>query len=162
MTLWWCCLPVSCLLVGNYLNSWRNNLGRVSLQKIPKKDYWYKLKTDYWYYWSTAGMDSLHHIQNRILWMHDPKRFFTTDAKRVNTVGGSSPTAIRTDACYKNPLLFIAADAGVCKFLFGWAVMNNLLACILACISERQTWWRHQGNVFYWHKLWKIKITPIM
>ena len=115
MTLWWCCLAVSCLLVGNYLNSWRNNLGRVSLQKIPKKDYWYKLKTDYWYYWSTAGVDSLHHIQNRILWMHDPKRFFTTDAKRVNTVGGNSPTAIRTDACYKNPLLFIAADAGVWK-----------------------------------------------
>ena len=23
------------------------------------------------------------------------------------------------DACYKNPLLFISADAGVCKFLIG-------------------------------------------
>ena len=65
------------------------------------------------------------------------------------------------EACYTNPLLFIVADAGVRKFLFGWAVMNNLLACILACISERQTWWRHQANVFYWHKLWKIKITAI-
>ena len=39
------------------------------------------------------------------------------------------------DACYKNPLLFISADAGVRKFLIGWAVMSNLLACILACIS---------------------------
>ena len=29
-------------------------------------------------------------IQNRILWMHDPKRFFTTDPKRVNTVGSNS------------------------------------------------------------------------
>ena len=36
------------------------------------------------------GVDSLYHIQNRILWMHDPKRFFTTDPKRVNTVGGNS------------------------------------------------------------------------
>ena len=35
-------------------------------------------------------MDSLYHIQNRILWMHDPKRFFTTDPKRVNTVDGNS------------------------------------------------------------------------
>ena len=25
-------------------------------------------------------MDSLDHIQNRILWIHDPKGFFTTDA----------------------------------------------------------------------------------
>ena len=41
------------------------------------------------------------------------------------------------DACYKNPLLFISADAGVCKFLIGWAVMSKLLACILGCISVR-------------------------
>ena len=61
--------------------------------------------------------------------------------------------------CYKNPHLFISADAGVCKFLIGWAVMSqsNLLAGILACISERQIWWRHQGNVFFWHELWKIQ-----
>ena len=39
------------------------------------------------------------------------------------------------DACYKNPpLFFISADAGVRKFRIGWAVMSNLLACILACI----------------------------
>ena len=34
-----------------------------------------------------------------------------------------------------NPLLFIAVDASVRKFLIGLAVMSNLLACI----SERQT-----------------------
>ena len=28
--------------------------------------------------------------------------------------------------------------------------------------NNRRTWWRHQENVFYWHKLWTIKITPIM
>ena len=42
-----------------------------------------------------------------------------------------------SDACYKNPLLFISADAVIRKFLIGWAVMSNLLACILACISVR-------------------------
>ena len=41
------------------------------------------------------------------------------------------------DACCKNRLLFISADAGVRKFLIGWAVMSNSLACILACISVR-------------------------
>ena len=41
------------------------------------------------------------------------------------------------DACFKNPLLFISAGAGVRKFLIGCAVMSNLLACILACISVR-------------------------
>ena len=35
------------------------------------------------------------------------------------------------DACYKKPLLFISADAGVRKFLVGWAVMNNWLTFIL-------------------------------
>ena len=54
----------------------------------------------------------------------------------------------------------ISADAGVSKFLIGWAVMSNLLACILACISERQIWYRHQGNVFYWHKLLKTTLKP--
>ena len=34
-------------------------------------------------------------------------------------------------------LLFISADAGFRKFVIGWAVMSNLLACILACISVR-------------------------
>ena len=42
-------------------------------------------------------------------------------------------------ARYKIPLLFIAADAGVRKFLIGCAVMGKLLAGILAYISERQT-----------------------
>ena len=46
------------------------------------------------------------------------------------------------DACYKNPLLFSSANAGVRKFLIGWAVMSNLLSCILACINKRQTWCR--------------------
>ena len=41
------------------------------------------------------------------------------------------------DACFKNLLLFISADAGVRKFLIGWVVMSNLLACIQACISVR-------------------------
>ena len=66
------------------------------------------------------------------------------------------------DACYKNLLLFISADAGVRKFQIGCAVMSNLLACILACINERQTCCRHQANVFFWHKLWRIKVPPIM
>ena len=35
----------------------------------------------------------------------------------------------RGDACSKNPLLFISADAGICKFLIGWAVMSNILKC---------------------------------
>ena len=30
-------------------------------------------------------MASLDHIQNRILWTHDPRRFFTTDPKGTNT-----------------------------------------------------------------------------
>ena len=33
------------------------------------------------------------------------------------------------DACSKNPLLFISADAGVRKFLIGSAVMINILKC---------------------------------
>ena len=76
-------------------------------------------------------------------------------------MGGEWGERVR-DACCRNPLLFISADAGVHKFLISWTVMSNLLAYIMACISERQTWCRHQGNVFYWHKLWKIEITPIM
>ena len=64
------------------------------------------------------------------------------------------------DACNKNPPLLISADAGARKFLISWTVMSTLLACILACISERQTWHRHQGNVFYWHKLLKITLKP--
>ena len=69
------------------------------------------------------------------------------------------------DACYKDPLLFISADAGVRKFLIDGAVMSNLLACILAYISVRD---KHDEGIkkmcspVYWHKLWKIKITPIM
>ena len=129
MTLWWCCLAASCLLVGNYLNSWRNNLGCVSLQKIPKTAYWYKLKTDYWYYWSTAGVDSLHHIQNRILWMHDPKRSFTTEAKRVNTVGGNSPTARRTPFCS----------------------LLQTLASANSCLAE--PWW-----ITYWRVSWRVLV----
>ena len=30
------------------------------------------------------------HIQLRILWIYDPKRFFTTDLKRVNIASGNS------------------------------------------------------------------------
>ena len=30
------------------------------------------------------------YIQNRILLIHNPKRFFTTDPKRVNTASGNS------------------------------------------------------------------------
>ena len=62
---------------------------------------------------------------------------------------------------YKNLLLLISVDTGTRKLLIGWAVMSNLLGCVLVCISDRQTRCRHQGNVFYWHKLWKIKITPM-
>ena len=36
-------------------------------------------KTDHWSKWSTTEVDSLDHTQNRILWIHDPKRFFTTE-----------------------------------------------------------------------------------
>ena len=39
-------------------------------------------KTDYWPKWSKTEVDSLDHIQNQILWIHDPKRFFTTDPKQ--------------------------------------------------------------------------------
>ena len=38
------------------------------------------------------------------------------------------------DACFKNPLLFIAVDVSVHKFLTGLAVMSNLLRvpwCVL-------------------------------
>ena len=48
------------------------------------------------------------------------------------------------------------------KALFVFISAANSWLPILACISKRQTWCRHQANVFYWHKLWKIKITPIM
>ena len=34
-------------------------------------------------------MDSLDKIQNRLPWIHDPKRFFTRDPKRVNNVSGN-------------------------------------------------------------------------
>ena len=33
-------------------------------------------------------VDYLDHIQNRIVWIHDPKRFFTTYPKRVNSASG--------------------------------------------------------------------------
>ena len=33
-------------------------------------------------------VDYLDHIQNRIVWKHDPKRFFTTYPKRVNSASG--------------------------------------------------------------------------
>ena len=39
---------------------------------------YYSRKTDYWSKWSTTEVDSLDHIQNRILWIHDLKRFFYT------------------------------------------------------------------------------------
>ena len=43
---------------------------------------YYSQKTDYWSKWSTTEVDSLDHIQNRILWIHDLKRFFyTTEPK---------------------------------------------------------------------------------
>ena len=35
------------------------------------------------------GSESLDHIQNGILWIHDPKRFFTADRKRVNIASGN-------------------------------------------------------------------------
>ena len=38
--------------------------------------------------WSSTGVDSLDHIQNRILWMRGPKCFFCTDPKRVNIARG--------------------------------------------------------------------------
>ena len=34
-------------------------------------------------------VDSLDHIQNWILYMYDPKRFFTLDPKRVNIASGN-------------------------------------------------------------------------
>ena len=39
---------------------------------------YYSQKTDYWSKWSTTEVDSLDHIQNRILWIHDLKHFFYT------------------------------------------------------------------------------------
>ena len=48
------------------------------------------------------------------------------------------------DACYENPFLFISADAGVRKFQIGWAVISNLLACILACIIMRD---KHDAGI---------------
>ena len=41
-------------------------------------------KTDYWSKWSTTDVDSLDHVHNRILWVHDPKCFFTTDTSGVS------------------------------------------------------------------------------
>ena len=35
-------------------------------------------------------MNSLDHIQNRILWIHDLNRFFTADPKSVNIASGNS------------------------------------------------------------------------
>ena len=54
------------------------------------------------------------------------------------------------DTCYKDPLLFISADVGIPKFLIGWAVMSNLLTCI---ISKKQPWCSIKGNVFHWLSL---------
>ena len=48
------------------------------------------------------------------------------------------------DACFKNSLLFISADAGVRKFQIGWAMMSNLLACTLACIIMRD---KHDAGI---------------
>ena len=45
------------------------------------------------------------------------------------------------DACYENPFLFISA---VRKFQIGWAVISNLLACILACIIMRD---KHDAGI---------------
>jgi len=57
----------------------------------------------------------------------------------------------------------MSANVGVRKFLIVWAVMSNLLACILACLSEGQ----HDEGIKEMcssgvYKLWKIKITPNM
>ena len=46
-------------------------------------------------------MDFLDHIQNLILWIHDPRRFFTTDPEREKTASGNLKhsvihTALRT------------------------------------------------------------------
>ena len=41
------------------------------------------------------------------------------------------------DDCYKNPLSFISADAGIRKFLIGWAVMSF-------------TYWRVSWHVSVW------------
>ena len=95
MTLLCCRLAASCLLVGNYLNSWRNKLGCVSLQKIPKTDYWYKR--------SATGVDPKPDI-----WMHDAKRFFITDPKRVNTVGSNSKQFWYIQRLFCNVTLLIA------------------------------------------------------
>ena len=46
-------------------------------------------KTEYWSKWSTTEVDSLDHTQNWILWIHDPRRFFTTDPKSVNIASGN-------------------------------------------------------------------------
>ena len=37
------------------------------------------------------------HIENRILWIHDPRRFFTTDPKRVNIASGLNLTLLIHD-----------------------------------------------------------------
>ena len=38
---------------------------------------------------ATTEVDSVGHM-HRMLWIHGPKRFFTTDPKRVNTASGDS------------------------------------------------------------------------
>ena len=44
------------------------------------------------------------HIQNGILWIHDPKRFLTTDSKRVNTASGNSKQFLYIQQLFDNTI----------------------------------------------------------
>lgn len=63
------------------------------------------------------------------------------------------------DACNKNPLLFISVAAGICDLLIGWASLSNLLTCVKIIRNNHDA--GIERTVVYWHKLWKIKVTPI-
>ena len=51
-------------------------------------------------------VDSLDHIQNRILWIHDLKQFFTMDQKRVNTDSGNSKQFYYIEQLFDNTAHF--------------------------------------------------------
>ena len=51
-------------------------------------------------------VDSLDHIQNPILWIHDLKQFFTMDKKRVNTDSGNSKQFYYIEQLFDNTANF--------------------------------------------------------
>ena len=70
---------------------------------------YYSQKTDYWSKWSTTEVDSLDHIQNRILWLHDLKSFFYTMEPKEWILPGVTWNTFKRYISYLTTLLIFKA-----------------------------------------------------